>query len=118
MFIIALNDYLSLTEQNQAHWQKIKETFVQNTRKQLWDPERQKFIPHIYLDGSPFPADFDENALHYHGGTTIAIEAGLLSPEEIQTVYRQMQANVKAANAQSIGLTIYPPYPTGYFKNS
>ena len=29
-----------------------------------------------------------------------------------------MQANVKAANAQSIGLTIYPPYPTGYFKNS
>ena len=53
MFIIALNDYLSLTEQNQAHWQKIKETFVQNTRKQLWDPERQKFIPHIYLDGSP-----------------------------------------------------------------
>lgn len=60
MFIIALNDYLSLTEQNQAHWQKIKETFVQNTRKQLWDPERQKFIPHIYLDGSPFPADFDE----------------------------------------------------------
>ncbi len=30
--------------------------------KNLWDEERQKFIPHIYLEkGSPFPSPFDEN---------------------------------------------------------
>jgi hypothetical protein len=28
-----------------------------------------------------------------------------------------MIQNVKAAQAQSIGLTLYPPYPAGFFKN-
>jgi len=28
-----------------------------------------------------------------------------------------MEADVKAAGAQSIGLTIYPPYPAGAFEN-
>jgi hypothetical protein len=28
-----------------------------------------------------------------------------------------MLANVKASGAASIGLTVYPPYPEGYFKN-
>src|SRR5690606_5043659 len=41
----------------------------------------------------------------------------LLNNVEIETAYRQMQENVKAAGAQSIGLTIYPVYPNGFFKN-
>ena len=120
MFIIAIKDYTSLIDDKKEIelWTKVSADIKANVRKHLWDESRQKFRPHIYLDkGSPFPADFDENAIHYHGGTTIAIEADLLSKEEIATVYKQMQENVKAANAQTIGLTVYPPYPNGFFKN-
>ncbi len=85
--------------------------------KYLWDKENQKFIPHLYLDGSPFPADFDENKIYYHGGTAVAIEAGLLNKEQVKAAYEKMKENVKAANAQTIGLTMYPVYPQGYFKN-
>lgn len=121
MFIIAINDYITLTDNKEEidHWTKVRDDIKTNVRKHLWDDARQKFRPHIYLEqGSPFPADFDEDAIHYHGGTTIAMEADLLSKEEIATVYRQMLENVKAANAQTIGLTVYPPYPNGFFKNS
>ena len=117
MFVIALNDYMSLTDGNKAQWTTTKERIVANIRQHLWDEERQKFIPHLYIDGSPFPADFDENAIHYHGGTAVAIEAGILDCDEILTVYKQMQENVKQAGAQSIGLTLWPVYPNGYFKN-
>ncbi len=89
----------------------------QNVREHLWDAKRQKFIPHLYLDGSPFPAEFDESAIWYHGGTAVAIEAGLLEPDEIRASLAGMRANVKAAGAASIGLTVYPPYPDGMFKN-
>lgn len=118
MFIIAINDYLSMDKTNEKYWTNIKKTVVRNIRKHLWDKERQKFIPHIYLNGSPFPADFDENKIYYHGGTAVAIEAGLLNKHEIMVAYQKMQQNVKDAGAQSIGLTLYPVYPEGYFKNS
>ncbi|MDR2954342.1 MAG: hypothetical protein LBV43_04600 [Prevotella sp.] len=120
MFVVAINDFLSLTDNKEEikHWEKVREDIKTNVRKYLWDSERQKFRPHIYLEqGSPFPADFDEDAIHYHGGTAIAIEADMLTKDEILIVYNQMQKNVKAANAQTIGLTVYPPYPNGFFKN-
>jgi hypothetical protein len=70
------------------------------------------------VNGSPFPADFDENKIHYHGGTAVAIEAGLLSKQEIALVNKQMLKNVELSGAPSIGLTVYPPYPEGIYKNS
>lgn len=119
MFLIALDNYINLID-NQGtknKWTQVHKKIADNTRKHLWDEKNQKFIPHIYLDGSPFPADFDENTIYYHGGTAVAIEAGLLNKEEIKTAYEKMQANVKAAKAQTIGLTMYPVYPNGFFKN-
>jgi hypothetical protein len=119
MFIIALENLITLHSDNErvVYWTTIKNQVFRNTRDLLWDSERQKFLPHLYIGGSPFPNDFDESQLHFHGGTAVAIEAGLLNPEEILAVYHQMQENVKESGAPSIGLTIYPPYPEGFFKN-
>lgn len=120
MFIIAINDFLEiadLTSAEQKHWKDIKNKIVKNVRKHLWDKKNEKFIPHIYLNGSPFPASFNESEIYYHGGTAVAIEAGLLTKDEVKTAYRKMQDNVKKANAATIGLTIYPVYPQGFFKN-
>ncbi len=120
MFIIALKQMVgfsgSIKDKNK--WQLLQQTTSTNTRKWLWDKSNQKFIPHLYLDKSPFPNSFNENAVHFHGGTAIAIEAGLLSKKEIETVNRSMLKNMQLAGAQSIGLTIYPPYPEDIYKNS
>lgn len=117
MFIIAL-DYLQEMSQNpeeQKKWKDIRENFAKNVRTHLWDEKNQKFIPHIYLDKSPIPEGFDENKVHYHGGTAVAIEAGLLTREEIATVNQQMLENVRLSGMPSIGLTLYPPYPENFF---
>ncbi|MEA5258360.1 hypothetical protein VB264_11255 [Arcicella aquatica] len=117
MFVIALNNIIQLNPTKAAQWKKIKDGIAQNCRKHLWDSKTQKFIPHIYLNGSPFPADFNENNIYYFGGTAIAIEAGLLSKAEIKTSLNEMISRVKQAGAPSIGLTLYPPYPAGFFIN-
>jgi len=67
---------------------------------------------------SPFSPDFDENAVWFHGGTAVAIEASLLSKKEIKASYYRMKKNVELSGAPSIGLTIYPPYPEGIIKDS
>ncbi len=118
MFVIALNNLMEMIPAAKQKWNPIKENITQNCRKHLWDTTKQKFIPHIYLEnGSPFPADFDESQIYYFGGTTIAIEAGLLSKEEIKASLDEMIKRVKQAGAATIGLTLYPPYPEGYFVN-
>lgn len=118
MFIIALNNLVEILPETKAKWEKISKGIAGNSRKYLWDQDMHKFIPHIYLEkGSPFPPDFDENQIYYFGGTAIAIEAGLLSKEEIKISLEEMIRRVKEAGAPSIGLTLYPPYPEGFFTN-
>jgi glycogen debranching enzyme len=117
MFLIALENLMELLPNLKEKWQPVHRQIFDNSRKFLWDEANQKFIPHVYLDGSPFPDDFDENEIYYHGGTAVAIEAGLLSKDEVKTAIEKMDENVKAAGAGSIGLTMYPPYPEGFFKN-
>lgn len=117
MFIIALSNLMEMIPAAQQKWQTIKNNIAQNSRKYLWDKNRQKFIPHIYLKDSPFPAGFDEAEIYYFGGTAIAIEAGLLSKKEVKISLDEMIKRVKQAGAASIGLTLYPPYPEGYFAN-
>jgi hypothetical protein len=119
-FVVAINDFLKLTADNKAvvkHWTAVRNDIRKNVRRYLWDKERQKFRPHVYLKDSPFPADFDEAAVYYHGGTAVAIEAELLSKKEIEESNAAMVRNVKESGAPTIGLTVYPPYPTGYFEN-
>lgn len=118
MFIIALDNLMDMVPESKARFGVIRKSIAENCRKHLWDEKNQKFIPHIYLEkGSPFPPDFDENKIYYFGGTAIAIEAGLLSRDEIKRSLEEMVARVKEAGAPSIGLTLYPPYPEGYFAN-
>lgn len=116
MFLIALDNFMEMVPQKKTQWQPVRDKIAQNTRTHLWDEANQKFIPHIYLNGSPFPAEWDENLVYYHGGTAVAIEAGLLTKEEIKISLDKMVANVKASGAGSIGLTLYPTYPEGFFK--
>jgi glycogen debranching enzyme len=117
MFLIALQKMMELLPATKEKWQPVHDKIAENARKYLWDDTNQKFIPHVYLNGSPFPTDFNENEIFYHGGTAVAIEAGLLSKEEIKTTLGKMVANMEASGAGSIGLTLYPPYPEGFFQN-
>ena len=118
MFLIALDYLQEMTDDASLlkKWKGIREQIAQHVRKYLWDAERKKLIPHLYIDPSPIPAGFDENQIHYHGGTAVAIEAGLLSKEEIAVVNAQMLENVRLSGMPSIGLTLYPTYPEGFFR--
>ncbi len=117
MMIIALDNLMELLPDSKAKWEPIRDQLAKNARKHLWEAEAHKFIPHIYLEGSPFPEDFNEDTIYYFGGTATAIEAGLLSKDEIKRSLEQMVSRVEAAGAASIGLTLYPPYPEGFFAN-
>ena len=116
-FLFALDRLMELVPAQKAKWQPVRQRIATNTMKHLWDKKNQKFIPHLYLAGSPFPPDLDESKIFYHGGTAVAIEANLLTKAQIKTSLEKMVDNVKRSGAATIGLTLYPTYPAGSFKN-
>lgn len=119
MFVLALRCMADLSgnETEKAGWQSMADEIVGLCRKHLWDSEQMKFVAHLYLDGSPFPPEFDEDAIFIQGGTAIAILAGILDAEEIDASLRHMLECQKECGSQTIGITQYPPYPEGCFKN-
>ena len=119
MFMIAMENLMSLkgSGDDAKMWEKRYEDISKNVRKHLWDEKNQKFIPHVYINAKAFPEVADENKIFYHGGTAVAIEAGLLNDMEIKVSLDKMRQNVLDAKAQSIGLTLYPVYPENSFMN-
>lgn len=120
MYLIALDDFAVLLKPGDSRrrsWAGLRATIAANVRRYLWDEKAQKFVPHLYVAGSPFPPQFDENAIVFEGGTAVAIEAGLLSDAEIREANGQMIAAQRKSGAYSIAGSIYAPYPLGYFKH-
>jgi len=117
MLVIALKNFIEIVPGAAEKWNPVLKNVEKNIRKYLWDAENMKYRPHVYIDGSPFPEDFNENEIFYAGGTAVAIEAGLLNKEEIKVSLEKMIANAKAVGSATIGLTMYPAYPDGYFKH-
>lgn len=86
-------------------------------RTHLWTGTQ--FIPHLYLEkGSPFPASFDEARMYFQGGTAVAIQAGFLEPAEVSQAFARMVRNKIDSGSGSVGVTLYPAYPAGFFQNT
>lgn len=119
MLALALDRFLPLMGKEAApRWARVREDLGRAVRMHLWDATRQKFRPHLYLDGSPFPAGFDEDAIFFTGGTAMAIQAGLLAPREAETSFSAMHLNAgEDGPFTTLGLVCHPVYPAAFFKN-
>ena len=122
LFSLALADYAWILRQAGRDATAVlreNEALHHAIRAVLWDPARQKFRPHVYLEkGSPFPADYNEDEIHFHGGTAVAMQAGVLTLDEMRRVLADMRANVAAAGARTVGLTLWPLYNVPELNNS
>ncbi len=118
MFLMAINDFISIAPKDyrsKVNWPETASALKKNIRKYLWDARAQKYVPHIYLNGSPFTNNFDENKILYTGGTACAILAGLNSKREIENINRQFLGAAAKEPYATIGMTVYPPYPLEAF---
>jgi hypothetical protein len=120
MYVIAIKDFLAIKLHHykpSKDWKAVALQIGKNVRKHLWMAKEQKYIPHIYLDGSPFSATFNEKEILYTGGSACAILAGFNTSAEIAAINKQMVAAAAKEKYATIGITVYPPYPLKEFPN-
>ncbi|HTH77413.1 MAG TPA: hypothetical protein VL593_00445 [Ramlibacter sp.] len=120
MLTLALVDLQTLERaaaRDASAWAAKESSLRAAIRANLWTGTQ--FAPHIYLDkGSPFPASFDESKMYFQGGTAVAIQAGLLQPAEVTQAFARMVKNKVDSGSGSVGVSLYPPYPAGFFANT
>jgi glycogen debranching enzyme len=120
MFYMAIHDFVRLAPKSyrtENNWVTIAAQLKRNTRTHLWRTNQQKYVPHIYLKGSPFSADFKEDDLLYSGGSACAVLAGLNTVAEIKQINQQLLVMAAKEKYATIGVTVYPPYPLKEFPN-
>lgn len=120
MYVKAIQDWLSIKPASytlKEDWQKIVTGITSNVKAHLWDKKSQKYIPHLYINGSPFSPEFKENAILYTGGSICAMIAGFNTPQEIKAINNQFLAAAKKEKFATVGITVYPPYPEKEFPN-
>lgn len=115
MYAIALKEYAELSK-NRSYLTQYTQLKT-NVRKYLWQSGTGKYLPHLYLNGSPFSPDFKEDEILYTGGSACAILAGFHTPKEIAGINKQMLMAASREKYATIGITVYPPYPEKEFPN-
>jgi hypothetical protein len=111
MLSLALEALADLPGADAGHWKSLRTLLDRNIQRWLWDTATSRYRAHLYLNGSPFPASFNETAVEDFGGTAVAIQADLLDSQQIESSLTIMDADVKAAGAHSIGLDVWPTSP-------
>jgi len=120
MYVMAIHDFTAMKSGNfkpRENWGTVAANIKKSVRKYLWMPAAQKYLPHIYLNGSPFSKDFNEQEILYTGGSICAILAGFNTNAEVKEINRQMLAAAAKEKHATIGITVYPPYPKEQFPN-
>ena len=57
IYVLAINEYLEWIKKDEEKykiWSNEKQAITANVKRHLWDEKNQKFIPHVYLEDSPF----------------------------------------------------------------
>jgi hypothetical protein len=81
----------------------------------LWQEKRGFYRVHIHLDELRHP--FEEDDMFALGGNTEAIISGLAGPDRACRIIVAALARQEAFKMPTIGASLLPPYPKGFFKH-
>ncbi len=80
--------------------------------EQLWMEDRGYYRLHVHV--TPLEHAFDEDAM-VAVGNVAAIGCGLATPQQEKAIWAALEQARLAAGANKPGLSLYPPYPRGFF---
>jgi hypothetical protein len=84
----------------------------QSVAERLWQPDRGYFRTRILLP--PLTATVDEDKI-VSIANAVAVYTGIADPTERKPIFTALETARMAAGATKPGLSLWPPYPLGYF---
>ncbi len=99
--------------QDLADLQMARATIIRQAATDwLWQPDRGVYRTHIHIP--PVEHAFDEDEM-ISIANAVAVSTGLAKPADHGAIFRALERARVAAGAAKPGVSLYPPYPAGYF---
>ena len=121
MFVRASDDLSALYEyqgntSRAIYWKKIATELRKNINTYLWQEDLGFYKMHIPLSKVDLP--FNDSEIFALGGNVMAVESGVSDDNQTRKIFSTAERVKILAHAKSAGITLYPPYPKGFFANS
>ncbi len=97
------------------YWKNISASIKNNVNLYLWQENKGFYMMHIPL--SDVKLHFIDSDIFAMGGNVMAIEAGIADESKSKQIFSAAEIAKTKANATSIGISLYPSYPKGFFAN-
>ena len=95
-------------------WDSAAARLRANAQQFLWQPSRGFFRIHTHL--YPWTHSFDEDDIVAIGNAA-AIYTGLAEPAQVGQILNALERARLQAGATKPGVSVYPPYPAGFFRH-
>lgn len=99
----------------QNRWSRRLTLVRSNTLKRLWLPDKGYFLIHLVKGPNADKYLALETGILALGGNAEAINAGLMTPENIRRFLQTLEKKRAPLKLRTISFTLLPPYPKGFF---
>jgi hypothetical protein len=106
-----MNEALGVGQMAQTYRQRATD-LRRRANEQLWMEDKGYYRLHVHV--TPLEHPFDEDAIVAIGNVA-AIRCGLTTPSQEQAIFAALEQTRLAAGASKPGVSLYPPYPRGFF---
>jgi hypothetical protein len=96
-------------------WQSRAAALREAANRHLWQEDKGFYRVHIHL--TPFPHEFDEDAMFAMGGNAQAILSGLADHGQARRIIQVALARQDESRISTISGSLLPPYPAGFFRH-
>lgn len=117
---VAFRACRELAEMNRAvgdtaaadRWAQRADELRRHANEHLWQPQRGFYRTHLHL--TPVPHPLDEDTI-ISIANAVAVYTGLADEKQVEAIFDRLEYARRSMGAVKPGLTLYPPYPSGFF---
>lgn len=97
------------------YWRAKAAMIKANVNKHLWQEERGFYRLHILLTPQLLAGAIDDSDIFAMGGNAVAALYGVAEDEQAKRIFEAAEQRQRRYNLSTIGGTLLPPYPKGFF---
>lgn len=98
-------------------WRERASLIKENINKHLWQEERGFYRLHLLLTPDLLPRAPDDADIFALGGNAVAVLYNVAEAEQARRIFETAEERRRQYNLSTIGGTLLPPFPKGFFKH-
>ncbi|HKS26680.1 MAG TPA: trehalase family glycosidase [Pyrinomonadaceae bacterium] len=114
---LALMQAAAGSSERASYWRARADTIRANINKHLWQESRGFYKLHLLLTPALLPDAPDDSDIFAMGGNAVAALYGVADERQAGRIFEVAERRQREYNISTIGGTLLPPYPRGFFKH-